>query len=44
MHQALEFGQAVGVGLDKRAVDPVFPQQQMQNPVEQRHIRARQDG
>ena len=43
MHQALEFGQAVGVGLDKRAVHPVFPQQQMQDPVEQRHIRSWQD-
>ncbi len=39
----LQVIEAVGVCVDEVAVDPAFPQQQVQDAVEQGDIRARQD-
>ncbi|MNO77934.1 hypothetical protein D3C76_690570 [compost metagenome] len=42
-HQVFQLGQAFGVVPDEVTIYPVFPQQQMQNPMEQGDIGARQD-
>ena len=42
-HQLLQRLEAFGMGVDIAAVDPAFPQQDMQDAVKQRHVGAGQD-
>ena len=44
MHQGLQGVEALGVGIDIAAVDQPFPQQDMQDAMQQGHVGARQDG
>ena len=43
VYQMLEFHQTLGVRFDEVVVDPVFPQQQVQNPMEQSDVGSRQN-